>query len=185
MTRIALAIVLLAAATAARASNDPAPAGLAAGQKARLTPAGTGQGRFTGIVVEVQPDALLVRRKADAPPERVLLGGLSRLEVARGRRGHFPQGALIGFVPGFLLGAYAGQVLGCDDQGPDCTAADSAAAGGLMLGGLTGLAGGLVGLAIRTDKWARVPIPGSGQARLGAVVVPVRGGVAARLALSF
>ena len=172
------AVLVLALAAAASAEDGPP---VAAGDKVRLTPS-DGR-RFSAVVVETEPDALVVRTGPDAAPTRVPLAGLQRLQVARGRRGHFKQGALVGFVPGFAFGAYVGNLFGCDDQGPDCTSGGDALRLGAITGALTGLAGGLVGLAIRSDRW--VDVTGRPAPRVGAALVPVRGGAAARLAVSF
>jgi hypothetical protein len=173
-------LMLLAGAIPA-AAQDAGP--LAGGDKVRVTR--TGAGRFQATVLEVQPGALLVRI-GEGGPQRIELSGLQRLEVARGRRGHVLQGALIGFLPGFALGAYAGNALGCDDQGPDCTDVGAAVAAGLMLGGVTAVAGGLVGLAVRGDRWKKVDLPaGRTGPQVGAALAPVPRGVGARVTLSF
>lgn len=173
------AVLVLAAAATAGADDG---VGLAAGDKVRLTPS-SGR-RFSAVVVDTEADTLVVRTSPDGAPTRVPLAGLRRVQVARGRRGHVMQGALIGFVPGFLFGAAVGYVLGCDDQGPHCSGATAPTlAGGAMVGGITAVAGGLVGLAVRGDRW--VDVPGRAGPRVGGLVVPVRGGAAARLALSF
>jgi hypothetical protein len=173
------AVLVLAAATAAAADEAAA---VAAGDKVRLAPAG-GR-RFSAVVVEAEGDTLMVRTSPDGPPTRVPLAGLRRLEVARGRRGHVLQGTLIGFVPGFLFGAYVGNVLGCDDQGPHCSDPGAALAGGAMVGGITAVAGGLVGLAVRGDRWQDVAVARP-RARVGVSVLPVPGGRGARIGLSF
>ena len=172
-------LVLLAAAVPAAAGDV---ASVALGDKVRLTHPGAG--RFQATVLDVQPGALVVR-VGEGAPRRIELSGLQRLEVARGRRGHVLQGALIGFLPGFLFGAYAGNALGCDDQGPDCTDVGAAVAVGLMCGGITAVAGGLVGLAVRGDRWEKVALPGARAPRIGAAVVPVPKGVGAGVTLSF
>jgi hypothetical protein len=176
------AMALLLALTAAPARAEDGGTTLATGDKVRLTPAGAS--RFKATVLEVQPDALIVRVGA-GEPQRIALSGLKRLEVARGRKGHVLQGAFIGFLPGFVLGAYAGNVIGCDDQGPDCTDVGAAVATGLMLGGISAAAGGLVGLAVRGDRWEKVELASGAGTRVGAAVVPVPRGVGARITLSF
>ena len=178
---VALLLMSTVAMSAPTAAEDR-PAVVGNGNKVRVTPAGAG--RFQATVLEVQPDALLVR-VGDGETRRIALSGLERLEVARGRKGHVLQGALIGFIPGFAFGAYAGNALGCDDQGPDCTDVGTAVGLGLMLGGISAVAGGLVGLAVRGDRWAKVARPDGPGPRVGAALVPVPKGLAARLTLSF
>jgi hypothetical protein len=178
MQKRLLAALVLAAATA---GADEAR-GIAAGDKVRLTPS-SGR-RFSAVVVEADGDALVVRTGPEAAPTRVPLAGLERMQVARGRRGHFKTGALIGFLPGFLFGGFVGGALGCDDQGPGCSAGGDALRLGAITGGITGLAGGLVGLAIRTDRWQDVAAPGP-RARVGVSLLPTAGGAGARIGLSF
>lgn len=177
--RLLFPILMVAAVPAAAQTRAP----LSTGDTVRFTQAGAG--RFRATVLEVQPGALVVR-VGEGAPRQIVLSGLERLEVARGRRGHVLQGAAIGFLPGFAFGAYAGNVLGCDDQGPDCTNVGAAVATGLMAGGVTAVAGGLVGLAIRGDRWEKVALPaGRTGPQIGGAVVPVPRGVAGRLTLSF
>jgi hypothetical protein len=178
-----LAAILLAAAAAVPASQDQP--NLTSGDTVRLRTADAGSRRLTAIVVEVQPDALLVRTAPDAPARRIPLADLQRLEVARGRHGHVLQGAAIGFLPGFIFGAYAGNALGCDDQGPNCTDVGAALGVGALLGGITAVAGGLVGLAVRSDRWQELPLSSTRSTRLGAALTPVRGGLGARVVVSF
>jgi hypothetical protein len=178
--RLGFLIVGVLAAVPAAAQDSPS---VATGDKVRLTPSGAG--RFQATVLEVQPDALVVRLGSGVP-QRIPTSGLKRLEVARGRRGHVLQGALIGFVPGFAFGAYAGRALDCSDQGSDCTELDAAVATGLMLGGLSAAVGGLVGLAVRGDRWQKVELSASRPGpRIGAALAPVPRGMGARVTLSF
>lgn len=177
MKRLLLLLFVAAVPAAAQTAT------VAAGDKVRVT-AASASGRFKATVLEVRPDALVVRI-GEGAPQRIDLSGVQRLEVARGRRGHVLQGALIGFLPGFAFGAYAGNVLGCDDQGPDCTDVGAAVAGGLMVGGITAVAGGLVGLAVRSDRWEKVALAGGRGPKIGAAVAPLPKGVGARLTVSF
>ncbi|HET8648198.1 MAG TPA: hypothetical protein VFO85_22065 [Vicinamibacteria bacterium] len=177
---------LLATLLPGAARAQEGAGGVSGGDKVRLTWAGQDGSRLVATVLETGPGALVVRPRGGGPPLQVELDRLQRLEVARGRRGHFKEGALIGFLPGFAFGAHVGNVLGCDDQGSDCTAIDAALVVGAITGSITAVAGGLVGLAIRSDRWKELPVPGArGRARLGAALVPLRGGAAAGVTLSF
>jgi hypothetical protein len=184
MKNTMLAVLLLASAAGPAGAGDSPPA-MKAGEKVRLTPADPGSRRLTGTVLEVQPDALVIKFKRNGQFERVPFSALGRLEVARGRRGHSQAGALVGLVPGFAFGYLLGSVVGCIDQGSNCNGFGAGLVGGAYVGGVTALAGGLIGLAIRTDRWNEVPLPSGRSARLGAAVVPLRRGVAAGLTLSF
>jgi hypothetical protein len=124
---------------------------------------------------------LTIELQAGGDPIRVPLDAFERLEVARGQRRHFWTGAAIGFVPGFAFGFFAGWVLGCDDQGRDCTAYDAAFALGGILGAGTGIVGGLVGLLFKSDRWERVSTR-----RVRVTVRPLpRRGVAIGVSLGF
>ena len=180
MKRLFLATLLMAAGAGSADAGETA--NVATGDKVRLTPAGSGH--FQATVLEVEPDALVVRI-GSGQPQRIPTSGLKRLEVARGRKGHVLQGALIGFVPGFAFGAYIGHVIGCDEQGPNCTDIGAAVGAGLILGGISAAAGGLVGLAVRGDRWQRVDLPAGRGPQVGAALAPVPKGVGARLTLSF
>jgi hypothetical protein len=179
MKAVGLVLVLVGLATVAAADESRS---VGAGDKVRLT---LGERRFSAVVVEAEGDALVVRTGPDAAATRVPLADLTRLQRASGRRGHVKEGALIGFVPGFLFGAWVGGALGCDDQGPGCSALPTALAVGGVTGGATAVAGALIGLAVRGDRWVDVPVARSAQPRTSVALVPVRGGAAARFALSF
>lgn len=181
--KITMLALLLLASAAGRAGADDI--GVTAGEKVRLSQAAPGSRRLTGRVLEVQPDALVIKIERSGASERVLISGLARLEVADGRRGHFKTGAFAGLVPGFAFGFLVGSVLGCDDLAGGCSGSGPDLYRGTKWGSVTALAGGLVGLAIRTDRWNELPLPSGRSARLGAAIVPVRRGVAAGLTLSF
>ena len=179
-----LAVLLLASAAGAAGADDR-PLAVKAGEKVRLTPTDSASRCLTGTVLEVQPDALIIKFKWSGESRRVPFSALGRLEVADGRHGHFKAGALVGFVPGFALGYLVGSAISCYEHGSDCSGLGPGLGLGTIWGGVTALAGGLVGLAIRTDRWHGVTLPTGRTARMEAAIVPTRGGLAARLAVSF
>jgi hypothetical protein len=174
--------ILLAAAVPAFPQADPV---VASGDKVRFIVAGSNFRHLGATVMEVQPDALVVRTSAGEQPRRIALSGVSRLEVARGRRSNFGKGFLIGFIPGAAFGAVAGAGLSCGDGATNCASAGGALVGAAVVGATTGLLGGLIGHAVRTDRWVPVPTQPRGRARLGGAVIPARGGVGARLSVTF
>ena len=173
-------LALLLAPAAARASDaDPS---VAVGDRVRARD--DGGRRVTGRVVEVLPDALVVRVTARAQARRLDLSRLDRLEVSRGEHGNARAGAVAGFVPGFIFGLIGGAA-GCIDAEGHCNAFATALIGGLVVGAVTGGIGGLVGWAVRTEHWENVHLPRGGRLQWVPAVIPVRGGAGAGLTLRF
>ena len=179
---IGLAVLFLFPSLAPAADGD-LPAAIAVGDRVRASEPG-GE-RLTARVVEILPGALLVRTTPKAPPRRLDLSRLDRLEVSQGRHGHATAGAVAGFVPGFLYGALVGAYLGCYESDGGCTPLLGAAVGGAIVGTVTGAFGALVGWAVRTERWQPLHLPGAPSVRLLPSVTPVRGGMAAGLTLRF
>ncbi len=171
-------------AASAAWSEEPGAAfsSLAQGERVRLR-LSSGK-KLRGTLETASPVAIVLRPKDPAQaPLRLVPADLERLEVARGRRSHWREGGLIGFVPGALFFGFAGGVLACDDQGSDCQGAEpTVLIAGLVGGAATAGVGALVGLAIKTDRW--VEVDGSGpNVSLG--VAPTRGGLRAGVSLRF
>lgn len=177
MTTLALALLLAAA-------NAP-PTAPVAGDRVRIVEAPGGR-PFTARVTDVLPGALVVRTDDRAAPRRLELSGVSRLEVSRGRHGHFGKGARVGLLIGAALGAALLAVTHEDEPPTDCTCdmfAPGFVAGALVVTGA--VYGGLAGMAFRSDRWEAVPLPPGGTARVGPVLAAVPGGVRAGLSLRF
>lgn len=186
MKQLPLVLLLLAAPALAPAAVGAADSDLpvAVGQRVRVREAG-GQ-RVTGEVVEVLPDALVVRVTKRAQARRLDLSRLDRLEISRGEHGNAHVGAIAGFVPGFAFGALIGAAAGCfEDDSGDCDSLAPALIGGIFVGTVTGVIGALIGWAVRTEHWEQVHLPGIGKARWEPALIPVRGGVGAGLTLRF
>jgi hypothetical protein len=176
-----LRTVLALAAWLAGAAAVGAEGLVSPGERVRFRAATVGGGRQQGTVVEQDATALTIRLTAGGDPIRVPLDAFERLEVARSQRRHFWTGAAVGFVPGFAFGFFAGWVLGCDDQGRDCTAYGAALATGAILGAGTAVVGGLVGLLFKSDRWERVST-----SRVRVTLLPLpRRGVAIGVSVSF
>lgn len=173
----ALAAALLLAPVAALAQAHVVP-----GARVRLAGPGI-DGTFH--VVHVVPDTMVVQRDPAAPALRVALADLQRMDVSLGRRtalGGFGHGVLVGAGVGAAIGVASGLASGDDDPGGwfAMSAEQKALGGGILAGGAGGLIGGIVGLAVRGERWERAAIPG---ARVS--VAPAGRGVAVRIAGAF
>jgi hypothetical protein len=169
LTIAAGALALAASLLAAPLLHAQAP--VAVGERVRFRAPGFAKGRQHGTVVQGGAGALTIHLENGGAPVEVPLDAFEHLEVARGKRRHFWDGAGIGFVPGFALGFFAGWGLSCDEQGVPCRAGPALAVGG-VLGAGTALAGGLVGLLFESDRWERVS---AGHVRVGVAPAPNRG----------
>lgn len=151
------AAVLAAAVAAANAAPSGWPA---TGEKVRVTTL-TGRSLEKGVVVHTDAEFLTVSLGSGQSPVRIPLASIERLEVARGRRTAAKEGALWGVVVGAVLGGLAVAGIGealCENA-TNC----GASAEGYLVGvGIFGAAGAgvgaLTGLAIKKDRWVRVPV---------------------------
>jgi hypothetical protein len=128
------------------------------GAKVRMTAPTLGLSERVGRVQELNGDTLVVQVNAmhrgqlrlellDVP-----MSSMTKLDVTTGRRGHWREGAGIGFLAGALLGLASG-----DDPSNEWfaySAGEKALAGGFVFG----LIGTGVGALIKSDKWAEVPL---------------------------
>lgn len=178
-------MVMLVAAVfaAALAGAEPPPSNWpAAGERVRLTTL-TSPGEQNGVVVETDAESLTVSLGVGKPPVRVPLGSVKRLEVARGRRTAVKEGAIGGGVLGTVLGVLAvtGLSQALCEGGADCTASGEGYLVGAGIFGVGGAGlGALIGLAIKKDRWERVPV---GRVRVG--WEPARGGVGVQVSLAW
>lgn len=151
------------------------------GDRVRFRAMAFGKEHQQGTVVRRDAGALTIQLESGGAPKEIPLATFDRLEVARGHKRHFATGAAVGFVPGFAFGFMVGAALGCDDQGPECSALGDALAVGCVLGAMSAAVGGLVGLLIKSDRWERVP---TGPVRVSVVPLPRRG-VSVALSIGF
>jgi hypothetical protein len=141
---LAVTTLLLSAAVSAQAlvaQNVPVAD---SGARVRIW---TEQGRETGYLARLTPDSVWLRSDEATPLLAWPRGTVQRLEVSRGRKGHFWLGLAAGTVAGFIAGKLVA----------DATAesGDNIGAGiaglGIWLGGT--VAGGVTGALIRTERW--------------------------------
>ncbi len=175
-----VALSLVASSLAAQ-EGSATSASLAPGERVRLRLLGSGK-KVTGTIESAAPDAIAVRpRNTTQPPLKLTLSQIDELEVARGRRSRWPEGAIIGFVPGALLLGAAGYALSCDDYNASCNT-ETALVVGLVGGAATAGLGALVGLAIKTDRWVKVPVR---KPHVALTIAPVRAGFRAAVTVRY
>jgi hypothetical protein len=161
---IALAVPALATAQTPGNSQWPVP-----GSRIRILSPVLGDEKQTVTVVSSTSDGLVFRQNAQAAPQTLSGGVITRMEISTGTRAHKAKGALIGFVTGAAVGAILGaatwqrptckdpnNAFGCFaiDFGPGGSAAIAGA-----LGGIVGtIVGALVGIH-QTDTWVPVTVP--------------------------
>ena len=156
---VTLAAAVLAA-TAVAVADTPPSGVVATGEKVRVTTA-AGLVDKTGVVMQADARSLTVSLGPGKPPVRIPLASVKKLEVARGRRTAAKEGAISGGLVGLVLGVLAVHTVShalCENA-TDCDASPQGygiGAGAFAAGG-AGL-GALVGLAIKTDRWERVPV---------------------------
>lgn len=130
-------------------------------------------GELVGVVVDADSTRLLL--SSAYPPYagmrrlEVPYAGMRSLEVWGGTRNHPGRGFMLGFVAGAipwgtLFGIYCASVRPVGH----CDASDQLVlvASSVGIGLLGGIIGALIGLAIETDIWNPVPIPGGLSLRL-------------------
>jgi hypothetical protein len=170
---IALSAALAVATSAAAHGQEPLPS---VGDRVRYRLL-AGDSRRTGFVTEIGEGWLTIAPGPERGAVRVNLSSLARLEVHRGRHRRAKEGALIGFVPGAVLGGLVGGYAKCEEQ-PFCNPAGGIVLGALVLGGFSAGAGALVGLAFKSDRWEGLPL---GKARVS--MAPEPGGIRATIRL--
>ena len=144
-----------------------------AGDRIRYrTASGSKERAGKALVLETGPDWLRVEDKRGA--FQIDKSALQSLAVLRGKHRNPVGGAMIGFLPAALFGAFAAGSM-CD-YGSDCNVLPAA----LVVGGMGAVVGAGVGALVKTDRWVNAPM---NRVRFG--VAPVKGGVRAALSLSF
>ena len=109
------------------------------------------------------------------------LSKVERVEVVRGTRSHWVEGAAIGFVPGAVFLGAVVYVMGCDDYNASCNTGEAVLAG--LVGGVaTAGVGALIGLAVKSDRWVKVPLP---KPKVALSLAPMRGGLRAAVTVRF
>lgn len=164
---VALVIGLAAGATAAQDAGDHP---LQAGDRIRIkTPSSSG---IKGTLVGADQAALTVALEGrDAGQQKFARSEIAKLEVSRGRKRNVLQGALMGAAVGLFV-----DLAGTSGEGQN--PCDFGACVILPLMGAA--AGALVGVAVKTERWERVPIEA-----VRVVLAPVRNGVQVSLSFRF
>jgi len=128
------------------------------GAKVRMTAPALGLNERIGRVQELTGDTLVAQvdamRQGRLQLEmlHVPMSSITKLDVTTGRRGHWLEGAGIGFLFGVVTGAASGD--DPSDQWFAYSAGEKAMMGGLGFG----LIGAGVGALIKSDKWSEVPL---------------------------
>jgi hypothetical protein len=135
-----------------------------------------------GTVDSAGSEEIIVRpNDLEKPLLRLSPQQFQTLDVVRGRRSRWREGAAIGFVPGAMFMGF--MVLALDDCYSDCDSNLGPVLGyGLVGGAITGGLGALIGLAVKTDRWAPVT---TGRPRVALDLAPTKGGFRADLSLRF
>ncbi len=168
-----LAVSLLPPCASVQAQERPSVAGLARrgllapGARVRLYASQTADGRygrFVGQIVSRVPDSLTLKPEDDLPVV-VPVASITRLEVSRGRRSNWAEGAGIGLLVGAATGAIIGLASGddppCPRSGWFCsrwTAGTKAGALAVVFGGVGGVIGLIIGASTTTERWVEVPL---------------------------
>lgn len=180
------AAILLAAAMVGADDTASPLATLAPGDRVKVKVLGNRE-TLVSTIESVTADQVILSPLGAGQPLRLSLGQLDRLEVARGSRTQWRKGALIGLIPGAVLGGLAGVLAQCDPYASSCDPdATLATAGGLLgavvVGGATATVGGLIGLAFKTDRWVLVH---EGKAKASFILAPTDRGVRVGLSVAF
>ena len=182
LKRTAAALILALTGTTTRAGDDERAKleTVSAGDIIRFRHATTGK-TIRAIVDDVREDLLLLHEDPAKEALRVSFREFGKLEVLRGKRSRWREGALIGFVPGALFMGVLVRVV--DDCYRDCDRAGGIMGYGLAGGAVTGSVGALVGLAFHTDRWRTATARRRTDVAVNAA--PVKGGFGASFSVRF
>ncbi len=86
----------------------------------------------------------------------VPVASITRLEVRRGRKSNWAEGAGIGLLVGAATGAII--VVASGDCGGGFGPCPTAGQGAVFLGGLGGVIGLIIGASTTTERWVEVPL---------------------------
>lgn len=104
---------------------------------------------------------------ANLAPQTIPLSDLAKLEISRGKKGHWGKGALIGTGLGLVAGIIAARIdqVEIDDSnwlfaGSEEQLEPISDAAIVFVSTVTGAAlGGIIGALIKTERWEEVPLP--------------------------
>ena len=145
-------------------AHAQAPA-VVAGTRVRVTAPSVDLRRHVTTIVDVRGDSIVFGVSDNS--RSVALSDVTALEVSAGKHRRFLRSAGLGLGIGAIIGAVVGaatyqecvptEFLGCL-VAPE-SRAQSAAMGGVALGGVGLLTGAVVGALRRTDRWVSVDMP--------------------------
>jgi len=170
-------LLLVATLTSLRAQTGA----IQPGDRVRVRAAALGGGgRVEGTVVTVSDSALTLMRESSGGSLQIPLAGVQSLDVRRGQRSAWKEGAEIGAFVGFVTASsvYAARMSRC--VGLECAKATLWVAHGAAGSVAGAVLGGLVGTTIRRDVWSRVPIT-----RVQPLLTPTVAGVRAGIEIQF
>ena len=157
--QIACSILLVVTACAPSYSANQAPQPLApisAGDRLRVTHNGECcTSPSIGLEQSLSPDSLVLQAREGTPRLAIARSNITYIERWNAGRSHKASGALLGFLGGAAAGGLIGFQSGCAHCDGDMR--PLTALGGVIIGGSTGLAAGLLVGAIRHGFWETVP----------------------------
>ncbi|MDH4348275.1 MAG: hypothetical protein OEW17_05680, partial [Gemmatimonadota bacterium] len=129
------------------------------GQRVRVTAPEHGLARAHATLEGIEGGDLVLRTDTT---RRVPLASVARLEAHAGRRSHWLAGAVIGLAAGasatYIALSGSGSTALCDQSANQDAIGSGECLGLVALGGVAGAGlGALVGMFIKSDKWADVP----------------------------
>jgi hypothetical protein len=173
MSRILAPIFMALLIAPSRAAAQPGST-LVAGQKLRVVstclirdgavpqcpapglPVGRGS-TYVGRLTALDGDTLRIQVRSNEAAVAIPTASLDRLSVIHGTKGHFWAGAGLGLLGGALIGGVIGSTQ--DLSGSFLFSNTNPAVLGIVIGAPAGLLlGGIIGAAIRSDRWLPVPI---------------------------
>jgi hypothetical protein len=133
---------------------------VSAGSRVRVLSPIFGDRAQTGSVISATSDTLVFMPAKTSSSTAISTPNIVRLDVSTGTHSNKLKGALLGFV----LGAGVGAAIGTATYKPcsncfDILGRGGAIAAGSVVGGLAGLAGGMIIGSRPSDNWVSVPIP--------------------------
>ena len=160
-----LVLMVLATAFLVPVVADAQAPAVVAGTRVRVTAPTIDLRKHVTTIVDVRGDSIVLGVSGDS--RSVALSDVTALEVSAGKHRRFLRSAGLGLGIGAIVGAVAGaatyeecvstELFGCL-LAPE-SRAQSAAEGAIGLGAVGLLAGAVVGVVRRTDRWVSVDMP--------------------------
>lgn len=162
---LAFAVSILLMVPAIAEAQSPV---VAAGARIRITAPSDNLKKHVATVGDVRGDSIVVEFRGGS--KTIALANVTALEISTGRRRQVFRDAALGLGIGALTGAALGAVTYKEPDIIINSRQTAAATGGILLGTVGLVAGALVGLEHRTDRWEPVRLPGR------ATIAPTRSG---------